>query len=564
MKYRIQEFTSKQRGKTYKYQWLGYSYRDPETHKPAFKCLVNLSGLPEEMLAKFRLLLNEGNAGIPGSPEDAGKVQFLQSTQIGPEAVARHIAGTLGLDDVLEGMPGQASAIVMSLILDRVVQPFPHSRKSLFENLPGSALERVCGLDCSQLKLAHMYYALDHLLPQQDRIEQALFLRDAGKAPGGGNASKMYLYDITSSYFEGNSCALEAFGYNRDRKQGKKQIVIGMLTRHDGCPVSVEVFEGNTADQRTVMDRINGMKKKFGLEELVFIGDRGMLTKARRNDLTDKEYEGVKYITALSRREFLTLVEDSSHPLQLSLFDRDNLAEIVHDGVKYVLSYNPDLEARNRKEREGMLDKTEEFLKGIQASVEKGRLRRKDCIAKRLYRKLDNWNCGRFFKVDYDEGRFEYSRLEEEIKAYSAMDGFYVFVTDMTDLTAEETREEYRGLQRVEQVFRTMKCTELFVRPIRLWNADRVKAHVFICMLSYMVIWKARLLFRDFLKTEDELRVSLRTLWEKLRKVEIGRIRIGDRELEQFSPASQEIKALLNAAGLSISTLEKRYLKEEK
>ena len=373
----------------------------------------------------------------------------------------------------------------------------------------------------------------------------------------------MYLYDITSSYFEGNACPLEAFGYNRDGKKGRKQIVIGMLCSRDGCPVGVEVFEGNTSDQTTVMGRIDSMRRRFGIDELVFVGDRGMLTRARRDDLSADEYEKVKFITALSREEFVRFVEDDSHPLQLTLFDRQNLAEVTHEGVKYVLSYNPELEARNRADRERLMGETEKFLAGIKACVEKGRLKRRDAIARRLYRKLDKWKCGKFFETEYDEGKFDYRKKEDLVASYANMDGFYVFVTDSLDLTAEETREEYRGLQRVEQVFRTMKTTDLHVRPIRLWNPDRVRAHVFVCMLAYMVVWKARQLFAEFIHPEDELRVSLRTQWEKLGTVQIGRVRIGDAVQEQLAPVDAQCKALLRAAGLTPAALAKRYLKTQ-
>ena len=551
MKYRIQEFTSRQRGRVYRYQWFGYSYRDEKTRKPTFKCLVNLTGLPEDLLARLRSSLADGNADEP-----CGPVQFLGSMRLGPEAVGLHILETLGIDRELSvRLPPQDVALVKALVLDRVLQPFPHSRKSLFENLPGSPLARVCGVDCGTLKLASMYYALDHLRPLQDGIERGLFRRN------GMGQSRMYLYDITSSYFEGDACPLEAFGYNRDGKKGKKQIVIGMLCSRDGCPVGVEVFEGNTSDQTTVMGRVDSMRRRFGIDELVFIGDRGMLTRARRGDLSASEYEKVKYVTALSREEFVRFVEDGSHPLQLTLFDRQNLAEVPHDGVKHVLSYNPELEERNRADRERLMGETEKFLDGIKACVGKGRLRRKDAIARRLYRKLDKWKCGKFYEIDYDEGKFDYRKKEELAASYANMDGFYVFVTDKLDLTAEETREEYRGLQRVEQVFRTMKTTDLHVRPIRLWNPERVRAHVFVCMLAYMVVWKTRRLFAEFITPEDELRVSLRTQWEKLEKVEIGRIRVGDAEQEQLAPVDGECRELLKAAGLTPAALAKRYLK---
>jgi transposase len=392
-----------------------------------------------------------------------------------------------------------------------------------------------------------MYLSLDKLKSCQDTIEQYLFKQRKV------TADRMFLYDITSSYFEGDSCPLEEFGYNRDGKKGKKQIVIGLLTGDDGCPVSVEVFAGNTSDQTTVLARIDSMRKNFGIDEMVFIGDRGMLTRARRKDLQTDEYEKVKYISALSKQEFEQYLEDDAHPLQLSLFDREKLVEIEHEGMRYVLSFNPELEEQNRKTRSRLIEKTAEHLEGIKRSVGAGRLKDRDKIAKRLYSCLDKWNAARFFKVEYDTGKFNYEQNEEKIKAYESTDGFYVITTDVVNITTEEIRTKYKSLQMVEQAFRTMKSTDLFLRPIRHWNANRVKAHIFVCMLSYMIIWQARRVFSDFLEPDNELRVSLRTVWNKLNKIQIGKIKIGETICEQLNPVTDDVKKILKAASVSLN-----------
>lgn len=549
MKYRVQEFRSVQRGRTYKYLWLGYSYRN-DKGTPTFKCLYNLTSLPEAVVQNIKLALSfDGQVA-----SQAEQVEFISSTPIGAEAVAFHFAEQLGIVDALHCLPELYRKLVLSLVLDRVVEAFPHSRKSLFENMPGSGLARVCGLDNEDLKLQRMYYALDHLFPRQDTIEQYLFKRSCP------DRSRMFLYDITSSYFEGNACALAAFGYNRDNKKGKKQIVIGLLADNNGCPISVEVFEGNTSDQSTVLDRIDSMRRKFGIEEMIFIGDRGMLTRARRNDLTAEEYKKIRYITALGRKEFLKFVEDDKHPLQLSLFDREKLIEVEHEGIKYVLSYNPDLEERNRKDREAMMEKTENHLKGIANSVLKGRLCKEKLIAKRLFSKVDKWECAKFFEVEYGERSFSYRRRDDLIESYGAMDGFYVFTTDAVELNAEETRAEYRRLQEVEQAFRTMKSTDIFMRPIRLWNTERVKAHIFICMLAYMIVWKTRKELAEFLKPENELQTSIQTAWQTLAEIQIGKIKIGERIHEQLSQPENTCKKLLRLAGMTMSKIGKRFL----
>ena len=549
MKYRVQEFKSVQKGRTYTYTWLGYSYRN-EKGTPTFKCLYNLTALPEGVIQNIKYALSfDGQV-----TNQLDQVEFVNAVPIGAEAVAFHFAEELGIVNALDCLPELYKKLVLSLILDRVVEAFPHSRKSLFENLPGSGLSRVCDLDDEELKLERMYYALDHLHPQQNTIEQYLFKRNHS------DRSRMFLYDITSSYFEGNSCALEAFGYNRDHKQGKKQIVIGLLADNNGCPISVEVFEGNTSDQTTVLGRINSIREKFGIDEMVFIGDRGMLTKARRNDLTANEYQKIKYITALGRDEFVQFVEDDKHPLQLSLFDRTKLVEVEYEGIRYVLSYNPDLEERNHNDRDKMIEKTEKLLKTIESSVLKGRLCKEKLIAKRLFSKVNKWKCAKFFEIEYGERRFSYRRKDELIESYRAMDGFYVFTSDVLEMDAEETRTEYRRLQEVEQAFRTMKSTDIFMRPIRLWNTERVKAHIFVCMLAYMIVWKARKELADFLKPENKLQISIQTAWQTLAEIQIGKIKIGDNIHEQLSQPEGQCKKLLKLAGLTIAALSKKFL----
>jgi len=542
MKLRVQKFKKMQNGKTYFYPWIGYSYRN-ERGTPTFKRMVSLANLPDKEVEAIKAVLS-----IEGEVTDnILKVSFLDALPIGAEFVAFRLAEELGITKALECLPEKDAKLISAMILNRVVEPFPMSKKALFENLPGSGLERILELETENIKLEDMYFALDKLQPCKNNIEKFLF--DYRKI----NNSRMFLYDITSSYFEGNSCPLEAFGYNRDGKKGKKQIVIGLLTDDSGCPISVEVFAGNTSDQTTVIDRIDSMRERFGIDEMVFIGDRGMLTKARRNDLQSEDYEKVKYISALSRSEFTKFLDDDDHPLQLSLFDRQSLVEVEKDGIRYVLSFNPELENESRETRKRLIEKTAEKLEDIKKSVTSGRLKDRDKIAKRLYCWQNKWGAGRFFKVDYNEGEFEYKLDEEIVEDYAKIDGFYVLTSDVIELSTEEVRTKYKSLQMVEQAFRTMKTTDLFMRPIRHWNAERVRAHVFLCMLSYMVIWKARQVFAEFLEPEEKLRVSLRTIWEKLKKVQIGRIKIGNKVHEQLGVISNENRKILKKAGASFS-----------
>ena len=551
MKYRIQKFTSRQKDKVYEYTWLGYSYRN-EKGKPTFKCVANLSGLPAEVIASMSATL-EGDSSATGR---TGKTQFLSAMPIGAEAVCRKFAEELGIVEALNScLPAKNAGIACALVIDRIVSSLPHSRKGLFENYAGTGLARVCGLDNGKLKLQDMYYTLDKLQPCQDEIEKYLFVRNhPAKA-------RLFFYDITSTYFEGDSCILEAFGYNRNRKQGKKQIVIGMLTDSDGLPLSVEVFAGNTPDQTTVMAKIESIRKKIGVEEIVFVGDRGMVTKSRRRDLSAGEYERIKYITALTHEEFNAFLEDDAHPLQPELFDRHNVVEVEHEGVKYSLSFNPEMEERNRTTRDRLLAKTEEALAGIARRVGAGRLKNEQKIARRLFGVIDRWHCAKFFTFAYSEGHFEYARNETKIAEYENLDGFYVFTSDVLDFSAEQIRDEYRKLQKVEQTFRTMKTADLFIRPVRLWNEKRVRAHVFICMLAYMVIWKARHVFEGFIRPEDELRQSLRNVWEELSDIQIATMELGEVKTEQLGRPDGRCRELLKCAGMTLTYLEGKYVR---
>lgn len=545
-------------GKTYSQPWIGYNYRN-KNGTPDFCREVSLKDLPKEQVDMIDAVLR-GGGDLSGV---AGGVEFLGSVGIGGFWTAYCIADELGVIEQIKCLEEVYQYPVLCMILDRVVQPLPHSKLSLWESLPGSALSRVVAPGGTEVELHDIYQSLEALYGIQGNVQKALYkMRET--------SDKMYLYDITSSYFEGNSCPLAAFGYNRDGKKGKQQIVIGLLTSSDGCPLAVEVFTGNTADQTTVMDRIDDMRRDFGIEEMVFIGDRGMVTAARRDDLQDDKYEAVKYISALTRREFFDFLDDQSHPLQLTLFDREELVEVEHEGTRYVLSFNPEKEEEDRQTRQRLIAKTREKLEMIKSNVENRRLKKEKLIAKRLHTWLNKWNMGRFFDVEYGEGQFGFTENKEEIRKYEAIDGFYVITSDVLEDTLDTAglRMRYKSLIQVEQAFRTMKTTELFIRPIRHWNPDRVRGHVFLCMLSYMIIWRARQLFSDFITHEpvDENTLqtdchSLRIIWERLNQdVQIGRIKANGKVSEQINPIASETKKILKAANASLTKKRKEWL----
>ena len=545
-KRRVKYYKRVKNGNVYRQPWIGYSYRN-KNGTPDFKREVSLAGIDRQQVEAIAQALRGGDKTIAAQQFD-----FLGGQSIGASWTAYCIATKLGIIDELEVLEDKHRMALTAMILDRVIAPLPHSKLGLWETLPESGFERVVAPEGMSAELHDFYSALEKIHEEQDGIQKALFDK-------GATADRMFLYDITSSYMEGTECPLSMFGYNRDGKKGKMQIVIGLLTSSDGRPIAVEVFQGNTSDQTTVMERIDTMRADFRINAMIFVGDRGMITKTRRNDLEQEQYNKVNYISALTRKEFHQFLEDQSHPIQLSIFDREKLVEVENEGVRYILSFNPQKEAEDRQTRLRLVEKTKEKLQMIERNVKNGRWKSSKVIAKRLFTWVNKWNMERFFNYEYGDGKFAFELNEERLKTYEAIDGFYVITTDVieSELETSEVRKRYKSLSQVEQAFRTLKTTDLFMRPIRHWNPERVKGHIFVCMLAYLIVWKARKLFSEFIaneqvpdntQPEDECH-SLRVLWERLdRWVQIGKFRIGGKITEQLKVLPAEARPILQAA----------------
>jgi transposase len=376
----------------------------------------------------------------------------------------------------------------------------------------------------------------------------------------------IFMYDITSVYFEGKGCPLARFGYNRDGKKGKLQIVVGMLTNSAGRPLGVRVFNGNTRDDSTVLDQMRGIKADFGVEKFIFVGDRGMVTGAIRSEEDLLPNSGIDYITALTRNEIIKLANDDSQPLQFSLFD-DKMAEVEDNGIRYVLCHNPLKSDEDKTTRLRLLAKTEFKLESVARNVESGKYKSVKVIARRLYKWLDKWGMGKCFKIDYAEGLFKYERDQERLDELARLDGCYVITTTVKAslFNKEQVVEHYKRLTWVEQAFRHMKTTDEFIRPVRHWNEDRVRGHVFVCMLAYLAIWQARRRFSEFLERDEDTCEcegdSLREIWEALDKgVVIGTIDIDGTSEDQLAPIPNYQKRLLKAAKASINKEDKKRL----
>jgi hypothetical protein len=341
-----------------------------------------------------------------------------------------------------------------------------------------------------------LYGALDWLLARQARVERALARRHL--SPG-----SLVLYDLTSVYVEGSHCPLARHGHSRDHRPDRPQIEFGLLTDGRGCPVAVEAFAGNTADPATVETQIEKLRVRFGLTDIVLVGDRGMLTSARIERL--KELGGIGWVSCLRAPAIRRLVDAGD--LQLSWFDERNLAEITSPefpGERLVVCRNPALALERARKREALLAATEGALARVAASVDRGRLVTEAAIGLRAGRVVNAKKMAKHFELDIAEGHFTYRRRTDAIAAEAALDGLYVVRTSVPPerLDTPAVVETYKRLSAVERDFRALKGDDLAVRPIFHWREDRVRSHLFLCFLAAYVRWHleeawAPLLFRD-------------------------------------------------------------------
>lgn len=475
---------------------LRESYR--EDGKVKNRTLANLSHWPREKIEALKAVLK----GI--TPDTLPLSQAFEVLRSLPHGHVAAVLGSLrhvGLDALLASRRSRQRDLCVAMIVERVLQPRSKLAlaRSLAEQTALNSMAEVLGL--SNVDEDELYAAMDWLLARQERIEMALAKRHLAEGT-------LVLYDVTSTYFEGRSCPLARIGHSRDGRFDRPQIVFGLLTTAEGCPVATEVFEGNTGDPRTVLSQIKKLRGRFGLERVVLVGDRGMITSARiEEDL--RPTAGIEWITALRGPAIRKLVQAGS--LDVSLFDERDLAEISspdYPGERLVVCRNPLLAADRKRKREELLQATEKELEKIAAATQRtrNRLRGKDRIGVRVGRVLSRFKMGKHFELTIAEDRFAYRRNTSSIAEEAALDGIYVIRTSVTTqlLSTEDTVLSYKRLAQVERAFRSLKTVDLKVRPIYHRLADRVRAHVFICMLAYHVEWHMRRALAPMLFDDDD------------------------------------------------------------
>jgi len=473
---------------------LRESYR--EDGKVKTRTLANLTHVPEHVVEALRAFLKGGTVIGPD-----GDFDVVRSLAHGHVYAVLEVLKDLGLVSLIDRRHSRARQLVLAMIVERIVGP---ASKLAFtrrwgEDTASDSLGEV--LDVSEADEDELYEAMDWLLPHQARIERALARRHLGNGA-------LVLYDVTSTYFEGRGCPLARLGHNRDGKKGKLQIVIGLLCDIEGRPIAVEVFEGNTGDPTTLATQITKVRERFSLERVILVGDRGMITEARiREEL--RPVEGLDWISALRAPALRTLVEQGA--IQPSLFDDWGLAEVTspeYPGERLIVCYNPLLAAERTRKRTDLLAATQAELERLVAATQRSRrpLRSREAIQRRSNRALDRFKMRKHFQVTIDEGVFSYERDLNSIAQEAALDGLYVVRTSVPAevLDAEQTVAAYKGLSVAERAFRTMKTMDLKIRPIHHRDPDRVRAHVFLCMLAYYVEWEMRQRLATVLFDEDD------------------------------------------------------------
>lgn len=471
--------------RVYTYHFLRQTYREGRSVK--HRTLANLSHLPPELIELIRRSL-KGERFVAAT--DA--LRIVRSVPHGHVVAVLGLVRRLGLEALLDRRPSRQRDLATALIAARVIAPA--SKLATARRLADSTLAARLGVeDATEDEL---YGAMDWLLARQARVEAALARRHLG-------SGSLVLYDVSSTYMEGSHCPLARHGYSRDHRPDRAQIVFGLVTDERGCPVAVEAFSGNTADPATIETQIDKVRTRFGLSDIVLVGDRGMLTSARIARL--RELGGIGWVSCLRAPALRRLVEAGD--LQLGLFDERNLAEISSPefpGERLVVCRNPALAAERARKREALLAATEVELGRVAATVERGRLRTAAAIGLRAGRVIDAKKMAKHFELDIADGVFAYRRREDAIAAEAALDGLYVVRTSVGPerLDSVAVVETYKRLSAVERDFRALKGDDLLVRPIFHWRADRVRGHLFLCLLAAYVRWHleaawAPLLFRD-------------------------------------------------------------------
>jgi transposase len=453
------------------------------------RTLANLSALSEAQIEGIRALLR----GEQLAPVEQ-RFEVVGSLAHGHVQAVRVAMQRVGFPALLNARASRERDQVCAMVAARVLAP--HTKLATTRWWHTTTLAEQFGV--SDANEDDLYAAMDWLLERQGQVEKKLALRHL-------SAGGLVLYDLSSSYFEGECCPLARYGHNRDGKRGKLQVNYGLVSAPGGCPVAVSVYEGNTADATTLLPQVQRVRSQFGIERLVIVGDRGMISHKAIGSL--QGMEGIDWITALKSAQIRTLLAQGA--LQMDLFDERNLAELTHPefpGERLVACRNPALAKLRAQKRKALLQATVEALEKVRASVTAKRLRSPDEIGVRVGRVVNQYKVAKHIELTIEEGRFEFRVREDSVAQEAALDGIYVLRTGLPAdrMDAPEVVRSYKSLSDVERAFRSLKTVDLKVRPIHHRLANRVRSHIFLCMLAYYVEWHMLQAWRALLFADED------------------------------------------------------------
>jgi len=453
------------------------------------RTLANLSSLSLAQVAAIRAVLR--------GEELQPIAQCFEITASRPHGQVQALAAAmqrLSFASLIASKPGRERDLVLAMVAARILAPSPKLATTRWWHTTTLA-EDFGVADASEDEL---YAAMDWLLQRQDRIQKKLAARHL-------RAGGLVLYDLSSSYFEGSTCPLAKRGYSRDGKPGTLQVNYGLLTDVRGCPVAVSVHEGNTADSQTFLPEVQRLREGFGIERMVMVGDRGMIAQKAIDDM--RQADGIGWITALKSGSIRVLIEQGQ--LQLGLFDERNLLELRspdYPGERLVACRNPQLAKLRAHKREDLLCATEKNLEKVKARVDTAKLVGQAEIGVRVGKIINQYKVGKHFALSIGDAAFSFQRQHDSIAAEAALDGVYIIRTSVpaAQMDAADCVRNYKALANVERAFRSLKTIDLKVRPIHHHLADRVRAHIFLCLLAYYVEWHLREAWRELLFADTD------------------------------------------------------------
>jgi len=547
-------------GKIYQSVLLCKKFRDKVTGRPQTEVVLNLSkyGLDDKIITALKSSINK-TKGVLVDSED---IKINKTIDFGLIHLILTIMDRLRISETLEKTYGSKSNIIKLMIIGKIITRGSKLHIYNWIKRNSYASERL-GIDLESLRLDDLYFELGEFSRMQTKIETKwnVYHRQRHK--------DIYLYDITSSYFEGTENALSAFGYNRDGKKGKKQITVGLITDSKGFPLKIQVFEGNEIDYKTVNEQLKAIKEQFGAETIVLVGDRGMRIRLNLEELSEEEKQGISYISALSSSEIRALIKDNI--IQLELFSKD-LVEIEDGEIRYVLCNNPILQKEKNQTREDLKSRFEQEISSIKKSWDKRHKQNLDNIKKiekgngnkklvtaftnkkldgykyRATKALKKYKMSKFYIITISNDEFNIDYDLQKYQEEKTLDGKYVIESTVLKeaMDTKQVREKYKELQNVEHAFRDMKTDKLNIRPIFHVNEDQTRGHVFVCMFSYAIVKELETVIYPWLKTynkKNNCKLSYHDIIDELNNIKVSELEVGHKVKKILIPELNEIQS---------------------